>query len=212
MELSDTQKTIILVLIVGIVIYFFVIHRSEEKKAVTSESKKEGMESVESTTETPLTQEEAEQVRKFMSRNASKSGEFVTSTYAEGSRDNKDLSNLDKYFEDCHAVNDDTTLYAKYTSEGSDQGGDKFDAGSLLPKETNSEWFDDPYESSTVKNTHLINIHRPIGVNTIQTSLKNANRQLRAEPINPRIANVSPFLNSSYEPDMNIRGDPMCVQ
>ena len=40
-----------------------------------------------------------------------------------------------------------------------------------------------------------------IGVNTVGQSLRNANRQIRAEPPNPQV-NVSPWLNSTIGPDL----------
>lgn len=43
-----------------------------------------------------------------------------------------------------------------------------------------------------------------IGVNTVGQSLRNANRQLRAEPPNPQV-NVSPWLNTTIGPDLDRR-------
>jgi len=40
-----------------------------------------------------------------------------------------------------------------------------------------------------------------VGVNTIGQSLRNANRQLRAEPPNPQVQ-VSPWMMSSIGPDL----------
>lgn len=40
------------------------------------------------------------------------------------------------------------------------------------------------------------------GVDTQGSSLRNANRQLRSEPANPMISNLTPFNNSSIDPDM----------
>ena len=71
------------------------------------------------------------------------------------------------------------------------------------------DWFQDPYESTSVKNTHLINIYRPVGVNTIQTTLKNPSHDIRGSPPNPKYA-VSPWQNSSYEPDTNLRNQSLC--
>lgn len=44
-----------------------------------------------------------------------------------------------------------------------------------------------------------------MGVNTIGSTKKNATHDIRAEPINPKV-NVSPWLNSSFEPDTMRRG------
>lgn len=42
------------------------------------------------------------------------------------------------------------------------------------------------------------------GINTVGTSLRNANRQLRSEPANPQVK-VSPWNQTTIEPDMNKR-------
>jgi hypothetical protein len=87
---------------------------------------------------------------------------------------------------------------AAYTSKKTDEG--------LLPVEE-KDWFED-VTPTKIKNRHLINIYRPVGVNTVSTSLKNPSLDIRGSPANPKTV-VSPFLNSSIEPDHNIRG--LCV-
>jgi len=87
---------------------------------------------------------------------------------------------------------------AAYVPKKSDEG--------LLPVEE-KDWFED-VTPTRIKNRHLINIYRPVGVNTISTSLKNPSLDIRGNPANPKTV-VSPFLNSSIEPDHNIRG--LCV-
>ena len=87
---------------------------------------------------------------------------------------------------------------AAYVPKKSDEG--------LLPVEE-KDWFED-VTPTRIKNRHLINIYRPVGVNTIASSLKNPSLDIRGNPANPKTV-VSPFLNSSIEPDHNIRG--LCV-
>jgi hypothetical protein len=83
---------------------------------------------------------------------------------------------------------------------------DKFDAKSLLPDETaGKDWFHNAYSSTSVKNRHLINVYRSVGVNTVQGTLKNPSRDIRGNIVVPKSV-VSPFLNSSYEPDANTLG------
>jgi len=87
---------------------------------------------------------------------------------------------------------------------------DKFNAESLLPREKNKDWFDDVYDSTSVKNAHLINIYKPIGVNTVASSLKNPSHDIRGDATpNPKFA-ISPWMNSSIEPDSNIRNQALC--
>lgn len=136
-------------------------------------------------------------------------GENKTSQYSKNNRSG-DLTELDKFF-DGNTGEADNSMFASYKS--TDNGAkmtdkDKFDASALLPVEKNKEWFDDPYEETSVKNVHLINIHRPVGVNTIQSSLKNPSHDLRGTIPNPKFV-VSPWQNSSIEPDM--RGNRLCA-
>jgi hypothetical protein len=170
-----------------------------------------------------LQENDANILKKFRTRNSSKDGSFVSSNYADGRRGGGRASNLDKFFEEGHPLdekigyqkndpNSQDIQYANYVpgKQRKLRDVDKFNAEALLPKEKHKDWFDDPYEATSVKNTHLINIYRPIGVNTISTTLKNPNLQIRAEPSNPKMA-ISPWMNSSIEPDTNIRNSGLCL-
>lgn len=161
-------------------------------------------------------------LKKFRTRNSSRDGNFVSSSFADGKRGGGRAADLDKFFEEGHPLeekigfqkNDPTSgdiQYANYVpgKQRKMRDVDKFNAEAMLPKEKHKDWFDDPYESTSVKNTHLINIYRPIGINTVSTTLKNASHQLRADPICPKYA-VSPWQNSSIEPDTNIRSQSLC--
>jgi len=171
----------------------------------------------------------ANTLRKLRTRNSSRDGSFVNSSYADGRRGGS--ADIDKFFEGGFPFDEkvgfqqDSTgnLYSNVPSGAGAASGanyipgkprkqrtvDKFNAEALLPKEKHKDWMDDPYASTSVKNTHLINIYRPIGVNTIQTTLKNASWDLRGASPNPKYA-VSPWQNSSYEPDTNLRNQSLC--
>jgi len=82
---------------------------------------------------------------------------------------------------------------------------DIFKSEEYLAKETNQNWFEVPPEPISIKNRHLINISRPIGVNTIGNSLRNPSYDLRGSPPNPKFI-VSPWMQSTIEPDLNIKG------
>jgi hypothetical protein len=87
---------------------------------------------------------------------------------------------------------------------------DKYDARDFLPKEDNPEWFDDDFSQAkyNLNNDKLINTDRyVIGINTVGQSLKNASYDIRGTIPNPKFT-VSPWNNSTYEPDYNIK--PMC--
>ena len=85
---------------------------------------------------------------------------------------------------------------------------DKYDVTILLPQENNPDWFDVPDGKYNLDNDKLINTDRyVIGINTVGQSLKNASYDIRGTIPNPKFT-VSPWNNSTYEPDYNIK--PMC--
>ena len=65
----------------------------------------------------------------------------------------------------------------------------------LLPKDQDNIW-----ASGNDSNINYLESGHHIGINTVGQSLKNANRQIRSEPANPRDA-VSPWNQSTIEPD-----------
>lgn len=78
---------------------------------------------------------------------------------------------------------------------------DKYNVNSFLPQEKEKDWFE-TIETVDVKNSHLINIYRPIGANTIGSTHKAAIYDIRGldKAVCPKFV-VSPWLQSSYEPD-----------
>jgi hypothetical protein len=71
----------------------------------------------------------------------------------------------------------------------------------LLPVDTNSEWarLNPPADSSTTPDLLQAGYH--IGLDTIGQTLKNANLQLRSDPIIPKTV-VGPWMQSTIEPDV----------
>ena len=75
----------------------------------------------------------------------------------------------------------------------------------LLPKDMNSEWAKlNPMGSGDLQNVNLLKAGYHIGINTVSSSLRNANLQLRSEPANPQNA-VGPWNNTTITPDVNRR-------
>uniref|UniRef100_A0A6C0ABZ0 Minor capsid protein P11 C-terminal conserved region domain-containing protein n=1 Tax=viral metagenome TaxID=1070528 RepID=A0A6C0ABZ0_9ZZZZ len=159
------------------------------------------------------------------SRNSVPKGSgYKTVNYKNGERgqrgsweDNFDAGNAviptNEHTNDTFAPNESSNNnYASFQSSGNSTCGsnqdcepeDLFDADKMLPQEVNDDWYQVLPEPVSVKNRHLINVTRPIGVNTIGNSTKNASYDIRGTIPNPRTV-VSPFLNSSIEPDHNIR-------
>ena len=83
-----------------------------------------------------------------------------------------------------------------------------YDSAAYLPKEVNDKWFDTDFTQAKFKmnNDKLINTDKyVIGVDTVGQSKKNATYDLRGTIANPKY-NVSPWMNSTYEPDYNLKG------
>ena len=230
-SLSDENKILILILLVGIVMYLFT---SYYKINITKEDmvSQESLDPVlsnnfndyvdidpnDSKTFDNLSTESSQISSKSID---SENSNYKNVSYAKGNRLNKS-SDLDKFFEGSYPTKNDTNAfnpsletsdqYASYTSNTSDKKltvKDKFDSSALLPREKNSEWFDDPFEQVASKSPHLINIYRPIGVESIQTT-KARSHDIREVPPNPKYP-VSPFGNSSWEPDTNISDHALCA-
>ena len=82
-----------------------------------------------------------------------------------------------------------------------------YDSNNFLPKEIHTEWFSTDFSqaASTINDDNLINTERyVIGINTVGQSLKNASHDIRGTIANPKFS-VSPWNNSTYEPDYNIK-------
>jgi len=103
-------------------------------------------------------------------------------------------------------MDDSDQMYHEYQSNGipRDKNTDLFNADNSLPKETNKNWFDTVPDPISVKNRNLINISKQVGVNTIGSSHKNASHDLRGSVPCPKFV-VAPWLQSSIEPDTNIK-------
>ena len=75
----------------------------------------------------------------------------------------------------------------------------------LLPKDENSEWAKlNPMGAGDLQNVNLLQSGYHIGINTVSSSLRNANLQLRSEPANPQVS-VGPWNNTTISPDINRR-------
>ena len=161
--------------------------------------------------------------KKMKNDNSAKPGTYKHASYACNKRDQVGTQQLDDFFELGNPFNennnndfygkDEGSNLAAYAGCGSKKLSEeeKFNSSALLPKEQNNDWFDtcaDVTKGLKIKNRHLININRPIGVATISTQRKNPSYDVRGNPANPKYV-VSPFLNSSYEPDINASG--ICV-
>ena len=85
-----------------------------------------------------------------------------------------------------------------------------YNAKDYLPKEINDDWFNTDFSQAKYKmnDDKLINVDKYIiGINTVGQSLKNASYDIRGSVNVPKYT-VSPWNNSTIEPDYNIK--PLC--
>jgi hypothetical protein len=76
-----------------------------------------------------------------------------------------------------------------------------FNPSELLPPDNNREFGENnPVGQGPGANLNMLNAGFHHGIDTVGSTLRNANLQLRSEPANPRSA-VSPWLQSTIEPD-----------
>ena len=75
----------------------------------------------------------------------------------------------------------------------------------LLPRDANSLWAQvAPSGQGSLADQNFLTSGFHIGINTVGQTLRNANRQLRSEPLNPQVK-VSPWQQTTIEPDINRR-------
>lgn len=81
---------------------------------------------------------------------------------------------------------------------------DKLTPDDLLPKNAaNSDWAQvNPAGQGDVQNQNFLTAGYHVGINSIGSTLRNANMQLRSEIPNPQVK-VSPWQQSTIEPDLN---------
>lgn len=144
--------------------------------------------------------------KKFQNKNQAR-GTYKKVSYAEGDRQSE-FEN-EEYNEQQSMIKGDLgnkQNYAPFRPSGmKKEDEDIFDSNNYLPQEKNDDWFEVMPEPISVKNRHLINVSRPVGVNTIGTTLKNPSYDIRGTPACPKFV-VSPWMQSSIEPDTNIKG------
>jgi len=225
-EISNSNKIIILILLVGLVMYLLSASNKKSEPIHNQGSLEQSyvkalknvdteIESLPNNTDNSST-DSSEESNSLASDIIPK--KFKTVNYADGDR--KQGSNLDNFFNNENPLDQpsngfvsssDGKNYASYTSGSGEkqQDDDKFDSSALLPQEK-KDWFDDPQAKKGINSPHLINIYRPTAMNTVQTTLKNASWDIRGAPPNPKYV-VSPWGNSSYEPDTNLKNGSLCL-
>ena len=156
---------------------------------------------------------------KMNGKNSAK-GKYKQSNYTGGDRGTTSTGEWNNYFDTNNdiigsAMNENKGFvpldetgnnFAVFNSTGKEKCGgnqncapeDLFDVDKYLPQEVKDDWFDVVPEPVSVKNRHLINITKPVGINMIGESNKNSSHDLRGAPNNPKYV-VSPWLQSTIE-------------
>lgn len=111
------------------------------------------------------------------------------------------------YFAERSDSRDFTHKKRQFTKRTPDDIADQFDIASMLPQEDEKDWFDTMHSltAKKVQGTHLLHPKVHMGVNTVNSSLRNATHDIRGDIPNPKFF-VGLWNNSTMEPDTNIKG------
>jgi hypothetical protein len=111
------------------------------------------------------------------------------------------------YYEDDYDPRDFSYKKKRFSKRTPEDIRQQFDIDKVLPQEIEEDWFDvEPLlTTKKIKGTHLLHPKVHMGVNTVGSSLRNGTHDLRGDIPNPKI-NVSPWNNSTIEPDTNLKG------
>lgn len=170
----------------------------------------------------PDNSETARLQRKMITRDTA-DGTYKRSNYANGVRGDVAIGDeLDSYLKSSNELIQDDYMendkyagfdesqdkYAAYKQDGKKSNkyslGEIYNSDNYLPKNQRDDWFEVLPEAISVKNRHLINVSKPIGINTIGTSLRNPSWDIRGTPSCPKFVS-SPWLQSTIEPDTNLK-------
>ena len=112
-------------------------------------------------------------------------------------------SDANSYASDFQQVSGITTTHQN--SVGGEQHVNTMNANDLMPKDNNSEFnLMNPSAGDGLANVNLLKAGHHSGIDTVGSSLRNANLQIRSEPANPKTV-VSPWMNSTIEGDVTRR-------
>jgi len=176
--LKDLQKTFkahhVLLLLGGLVLIYVIYNYSSNKNFSP-----ENYESVN---------------RRNSSRNSSSN-----QNSGSGSGGNPTGANDGTFFVDYAPINSSDSGIAGMPSNCSSQNTNS--PSDLLPSDNNSGWGLKPMGSGDFLGVNFLNAGYLIGIDSVGSSLRNANQQVRSEPPNPQLV-VSPWNNTTIEPDV----------
>jgi hypothetical protein len=125
--------------------------------------------------------------------------------YNNGKKKKTDMMTPSNGYEPPAPSSGDTSNYANVkgvkTNTYGAQASKLDDPGMLLPNDDNSQWGSvNPQGSDMLKGINFLSAGALNGINTVGSTMRNANLQLRSEPPNPKGV-VGPWNNSTIEPD-----------
>jgi len=173
MMLKDLQKTFKahhVLLLLGVIILVYVIFKYSSNKNLMPEN--------------------------YSSNNRRASGN--ANSYSPSSSAPPSGANENTFFVDYSPVNASDSNLAGMPSNCT--GNNTNNPSDLLPKDGNSAWGLQPMGSGDYLGVNFLNAGYLTGVDTVGSSLRNANLQVRSEPPNPQLI-VSPWHNTTIEPD-----------
>jgi len=100
----------------------------------------------------------------------------------------------------------DSKEYERQVIKENNEDTSKLESSEFLPQELNKNWFDKDFNKVTeIDQDTLIDVSQySSGMDTVGQTLKNPSYDIRGNIPNPKNV-ISPFLNSSIEPDNNIK-------
>ena len=103
-------------------------------------------------------------------------------------------------------TNSDSKQYEQQIIQESKEDSSKLQSSEFLPQELNQNWFDKDFNKvKEIDQDTLIDVSQySSGMDTVGQTLKNPSYDIRGNIPNPKNI-ISPFLNSSIEPDNNIK-------
>lgn len=112
---------------------------------------------------------------------------------------------LNEYWDNMN-IQKDSKEYEQQVIKESNEDTSKLQSSEFLPQELNKNWFDKDFNKVTeIDQDTLIDVSQySSGMDTVGQTLKNPSYDIRGNIPNPKNI-ISPFLNSSIEPDNNIK-------
>ena len=190
-NLQKTVTTVLAVLAIGAIIYLIMSYNSGSTMPMSTQMAPMMM-GVEHFAGSPS--------------DATMVGSGSTPTYGMASGQGVDASESIQFIEQPQGLMQDANTGTQMNQLPSEcYPKDVLSSADLLPRDANSLWAQvSPSGQGSLADQNFLTSGFHIGINTVGQTLRNANRQLRSEPLNPQVK-VSPWQQTTIEPDINRR-------